>query len=82
LDFVDVEAAMAPSPGRSDARSLVITGKAAAADGLAVLTLARPAGGRLPRAAASPARRAVARMRYRIVITRYHAVITDAHACY
>jgi hypothetical protein len=39
---------MAPAPGRSDARSLVITGKTAAADGVAVLTLARPAGGRLP----------------------------------
>jgi len=39
---------MAPAPGRSDARSLVITGKTEAADGVAVLTLARPADGRLP----------------------------------
>ena len=39
---------MARVPGRSDARSLVITGKTEAADGVAVLTLARPADGRLP----------------------------------
>jgi hypothetical protein len=43
LDFVDVEAAMTLAPGRPDARSLVITGKAAAADGVAVLMLVRPA---------------------------------------
>jgi hypothetical protein len=48
LHFVDVEAAMALAPGRPDARSLVITGKTAAADGVAVLALARPTGGRLP----------------------------------
>jgi ferredoxin-NADP reductase len=48
LHFVDVEAAMTQSSGGPDARSLVITGKAAAADGVAVLTLARPSGGRLP----------------------------------
>jgi hypothetical protein len=73
---------MAPAPGRSDARSLVITGKTAAADGVAVLTLARPPADGSPRAPASPARRTVARLRYRIVIKRYHTVITDAHACY
>jgi ferredoxin-NADP reductase len=48
LHFVDVEAAMAQAPGRPDARSLVIAGKTAAADGVAVLTLARPSGRRLP----------------------------------
>ena len=40
---------MAQAPGRTDARSLVITGKTAGADGVAVLTLARPSGRRLPR---------------------------------
>jgi hypothetical protein len=34
---------MTSAPGRPDARSLVITGKAAAADRVAVLALARPA---------------------------------------
>jgi len=66
---------MAPGLGRSDARSLVITGTA---DGAAVVTLvlvlARAAGGRLPDwIPGTP---------YRIVITRYHVVITEAHACY
>jgi hypothetical protein len=37
---------MAQAPGGSDVRSLVITGKSAAADGIAVLTRARPGGGR------------------------------------
>jgi hypothetical protein len=73
---------MALAPGRSDARSLVTAGKAAAADGVAVLTLARPTGGRSPCASASPAGRTVARLRFRLVITRYHVAITDAHACY
>jgi hypothetical protein len=74
---------MGLAPGRSDARSLVITGMAAAADGVAVLTLARPRQRPAPRAPPPrPASRTVARLRCRIVITCYHVVITDAHACY
>jgi len=41
---------MAQAPGRSAARSLVITGTAASAGGVAVLTLARPGRWRAPRA--------------------------------
>ena len=66
---------MAPGLGRSDARSLVITGKA---DGVAVLALIprpRPPGGRRPPDW-------IPGTRYRLVITRYHVVITEAHACY
>jgi hypothetical protein len=39
---------MALAPGRSDARSLVITGKPSAAGGVAVLTSPAPTGGRRP----------------------------------
>jgi ferredoxin-NADP reductase len=45
---LDLEAAMTQAPGGPDARSLVVTGKAAAADGVTVLTLAHPSGARLP----------------------------------
>jgi hypothetical protein len=67
---------MTLAPGRPDARSLVSMGKTAAADGLAVLTLARPPLGALgPLPVPAPAR-ALATARYHLVITRYHAVIT------
>jgi hypothetical protein len=61
---------MALAPVGPGVRSLVIRGKAAAADGVAVLTLARPAADGTPSAAASPASRTVVRMRYPMVITR------------
>ena len=50
---------MAQAPGRSAARSLVITGTAASAGGVAVLTLSAPPAARLPgrlRLARSPDR--------------------------
>jgi hypothetical protein len=69
LRFVDVEAAMALAPVGPGVRSLVIRGKAAAADGVAVLTLAARAADGAPSAAVSPASRTGVRMRYHAVIT-------------
>jgi hypothetical protein len=46
---------MTLAPGGPDARSLVMTGKAAAPDGVAVLTLARRCGRRPPDETPGPA---------------------------
>jgi len=43
-----VEAAMPQAPTGPDARTLLVTDKSAAADGVVTLTLAQPSGGRLP----------------------------------